>query len=71
MRDDDGFVRSSAGSCTGPGATGAIGRLSKLGGRRYGGIMLDGPSTTGGHAIVGGVQHAAPEASGAIAAALK
>lgn len=83
MRDDDGFVRSRAGSCEGPGAPAAAGanvggagmhgRLSKLGGRTYGGIILDGPpcSMPGRHDIDGGVQHAAPELSGAIPAALK
>lgn len=81
MRDDDGFVRSRAGSCEGPGAldaaganvggTGMHGKLNKLGGRMYGGIMLGGPSKFGGHDIDGGVQHAAPELSGAIPAALK
>lgn len=71
LRDVDDFVRSSAGSCTAPSAGGGTGaRLSRLGGRMYGGSMLDGPSTPG-HAIAGGVQHAAPAHSWAMADALK
>lgn len=69
MRDVDGFVRSRAGSCEGPGAAGAGCRLNRLGGRTYGESMPAGASA-GGH-IAGGVQQAALDASGAMAAALK